>query len=197
MPTTPFIVLSLPRSRSAWLSTYLSYGSARCGHDIAVECPTIDAFTGSFSPGGLVGSCETGAAMAWRVLQARMPGVRFIVVRRPVERVLASLLRMGLAVSPEELESREAQLELVSAQPDTRTLDFDDLSSPQTCQALFEYCLEREWDAAWWYHLARMNIQIDMKAHVARLMHNADQIAGLKAAVLAEQSTMGASQCLH
>ena len=33
MTPPPFVVLSLPRSRSYWLSRYLSYGGWHCGHE--------------------------------------------------------------------------------------------------------------------------------------------------------------------
>ena len=40
----PFIVFSMPRCRSTWLSVFLSRPGAQVGHDIGVECASADEF---------------------------------------------------------------------------------------------------------------------------------------------------------
>ena len=61
--TAPFIVFSLPRSRSAWVARFLSYGEKRCGHDVATECGSLAELTGRLH-GEYAGTAETGAVVA-------------------------------------------------------------------------------------------------------------------------------------
>ena len=69
MRRTPFIVLSLPRSRSAWISAFLSYGGRKCGHDLAPTCGTMAEFVAMFGGGGYAGTAETGAVVGWKAIR--------------------------------------------------------------------------------------------------------------------------------
>ena len=46
MTPPPFVVLSLPRSRSYWLSRYLSYGGWHCGHEEIRHARTLSDVRG-------------------------------------------------------------------------------------------------------------------------------------------------------
>ena len=39
---SPFVVLSMPRSRSKWLSVFLSYGEWGCGHEELLNLRGLD-----------------------------------------------------------------------------------------------------------------------------------------------------------
>src|SRR5258706_482392 len=63
----PFIVFTLPRSRTFWLSRFLSGdGTTKpCGHDVGAMVDTLaDAKT--VITEALVGTVETGSMLAWR-----------------------------------------------------------------------------------------------------------------------------------
>ena len=38
----PFVVFALPRSRSAWLARFLTWGDWMCGHDELRHCRSLD-----------------------------------------------------------------------------------------------------------------------------------------------------------
>src|ERR1700691_5659915 len=109
MSHAPFIVFSLPRSRSPWIARFLSYGGRPCGHDLATECASLDEFA-TLLRGPYVGTVETGAVVGWRALRRRLPEARMAVIRRPVPEVYASLARFGLGGSDlmNELVERDA-----------------------------------------------------------------------------------------
>lgn len=183
MTRRPFIILALPRSRTAWLAHYLTLGSEfLIGHDTLVECASIEDFLGQFAS-GMAGTVETGAMLGWRLLRARMPSAHLVTVHRPVSEVEASLRKFGLAPDLAELEARNGLLEACAMSPGTQSFAWEDLSLPLVGQWLFEHLLERPFDEAWHQRMCEVNIQVDMIARSSRLWENRQRLAGLKAQV--------------
>ena len=181
MSRAPFIVLSLPRSRSAWLARFLSYDGKRCGHDLATQCGTMKEFAALFDS-DYAGTAETGAVVGWRAIRRLLPNARIVVVRRPVPEVYASLARFGLA-SPllmDELNERDAMLDQVSKLRGVRSFAFSDLNGLAACQELFEFCLDEPFDWEWWESLANVNVQVDVPERIKFLTDNRDRIEALK-----------------
>ena len=130
-----FVVFSLPRSRSAWLSVFLSRGSRLVGHDIGVESATPEEFLGRIGA-DLAGTCETGAGFAWSSIRNARPDLKFaVILRNPVE-VSASLERFGLFGMLPEMRQRMEYLAEIAQLPGTLNLTFDALSDPDACAAL-------------------------------------------------------------
>lgn len=184
MSQPPFLVLSLPRSRSAWLSHFLAYDGRRVGHDLALDCDSIENFLKPFVA-GLAGSCETGAVLGWKVLRQRLPMARLALVRRPLAEVLFSLERFGLDFDESDLFLKNELLDLVSSLPGVRSWDFDDLRGELACQQLFEFCLGEPFDRDWWWELHFTNIQVDMKARWAKIQSRQPQMLALRAEIAA------------
>lgn len=192
-----FLVLSLPRSRSAWMSHYLGYnGQFLVGHDIAIECETIQQFLDSYLH-GMTGTCETGAVVAWRLLLAKLPGVRFLVVRRKLEEVQASFARLQVELVPGELEARAEMLDLIGQNSRVKVVEFHSLGNPEVGQEVFEYCLDIPWDRRWWEHLSRLNIQVDIHARLQQLHRNAAKLAFLQEEIVRETRVLGSTDGLH
>jgi|SRR6185437_10728215 len=191
-----FMILSLPRSRSAWLAHYLNYGSRRCGHDLAIQADTIEQFLGAYQQ-GLWGTCETGAVVAWRLIRHLAPELRLVTVHRPLIEVCRSLEARGLVPRLDELAQREAALEALAKQPGVHSLDFRDLASVDACGWLFEHCLELEFDPEWYARCSILNIQVDLVAREAQLRARAPAIAGLMAEVRRETLRLGLGRGLN
>lgn len=178
----PFVIFSLPRSRSAWLAHWLAASGLPTGHDLGIECKEVGDFKRSFDL-GLVGTVETGSMFAWRLMQRQLPGVRFLTVRRPVGEVLASLAACGLA-GPElefEMYSREVLLDELEAQPGVVRLEYNGLGDEGVCEALLRYLApELGWDHHSWLVASVTNIQVDMGARLEQLRRNHNALARLK-----------------
>lgn len=170
---TPFVVFSLPRSRSAWLSTLMSAPDRIIGHDIAATSETMDDFMARLG----AGSCETGMAFAWRAIRRRSPDVRFAVVRRDPAEVIESLDWFGLTGLDAEIRRRDAQLDEIAAQPGTLSFLYRELSQQDACGRLYEHCLAKPMPTAWWQALDPLNIQVDMHRQVALLNARANETA--------------------
>lgn len=165
----PFVILSLPRSRSAWLSRFLTYGDWVCGHEELRHWRSVDdARTWLGQP--CVGTAETAGAPWWRLLGSVAPGARVVVVRRPVHEVLESLaLRPGLSFDLPKLKRTLTQLDHKLGQIEKRlpgvvSVRFGDLDREDVCAALFEHCLPYRHDSARWKALDATNVQINLPA---------------------------------
>lgn len=92
--TDPFFILSLPRSRSAWLAAWLSYNGRPCWHDMLGN--VTDAYgLQSLVEKGAVGFAETAGSYFPRVLHKTFPKAKFLIVSRNRDDVATSLVRLG------------------------------------------------------------------------------------------------------
>ncbi len=93
-------------------------------------------------------------------------------MRRPVEEVIDSLMKMHLAsfvYNRDLLEKTMRYLDRVLDQierehPNVMSLKFEDLAEMETCKRVFEFCLEMPFDEAWWSAWAPINVQINSTA---------------------------------
>lgn len=162
--TTPFIIYALPRSRTFWLSRFLSYGGWECSHDELRHVRSLDDVKTWFSL-PYVGSVETIAAPWWRLVQEYAP--RTVVVRRPVSDVLASLARLGFdPVAGEPVMRRlDAKLRQIEKRvPGVLSVTFDELNTEDGCRRVFEHCLQMPFDRDWWERIGPLNLQANIYA---------------------------------
>jgi hypothetical protein len=174
----PFIILALPRSRTAWLSAFLSYPPRRCGHDIGAECSSVPDFLNRLAK--LNGTVETGAVIGWQLIKRLIPEAQIIVVKRPVEEIKRSLAKFGITPVEGELEARRAMLDACGEAPGVTWIEYGELDDESVCRWIFETCLEREFDRKWHARLAKQNIQIDVLAQMARLALRRDPLERFK-----------------
>ena len=169
----PFIVYALPRSRTAWMAQFLSYGSYRCGHEQAIflrdvmDIPRLLRMP-------FTGVVETAAAQGWRVIRHHVPEIKQVVIRRPLQDVYDAMLNVDLhgyaTYDKDRLWKAMAygnrMLDEISALPDTLTLDFSDLDTREGCKTLFEFCLPYQFEDWWWEDLKTRNIQVSVPEYI-------------------------------
>lgn len=163
-----FLIVALPRSRTAWLSRFLTYGDHICGHEELRHMRSVDDVKAWLSMPNM-GSAETTAAPWWRLMQRMAPDVRVVVVRRPVAEVVESLAAFGFdkAVMEPLMMRLDAKLAQVAKRvPNALEVTFDALNDEETCKAVFEHCLPYTFDRNHWQRLASENVQCDMRALV-------------------------------
>lgn len=191
----PFIVLSLPRSRSAWMAHWLSYPGKLVGHDIAIRTRSVREFLAHFAFAD--GTCETSAMLGWRLLKHEIPALKTLVVVRDPREVVASLEQKGLAsdLLTSEIMSRWHMLQAIGNAKDAKAIRFEDLNSKEVRSGIFEWLLELGFDEDWDARFAGVNIQVDFAARVKQLAENKEQIAAFRDEVLARQQTIGMKSC--
>ena len=184
MTAPPFLILGLPRSRTKWLATFLSYRDWHCGHEELLRCRSFDDLR-SWLAQPCTGSAETSAAPFWRLIPKLAPAARIVVVRRPVDEVIASLLRFGLfdpAALTVAMRRADAKLDQAEARlPGVLSVRYSDLTDEAMCARVFEHCLPYEHDAAWWSACAAINMQIDLRAMLRYFMAHRPQLEKLAA----------------
>ena len=163
-----FVVCSLPRSRSAWLSQFLTYGDHYCGHEQLRYMRSLDDVKAWLAQPN-TGSCETAAASFWRLLGKYAPDVKIVTVRRPVSEVIESLRKTGLeideAVLRQEMIKLDRKLDQIeSRMPNVLSMQFKDLENEGACKAVFEHCLPYTHDHQRWAEMSAKNIQINLPA---------------------------------
>lgn len=161
-----FVIFALPRSRTYWLSRFLTYGDWQCGHDEVVHCRSV-ADVQSWLSQPCTGTVETAAAPFWRLLLKLAPDVRIVTVRRPIPEVLASLARGGLAFDAAEmtrvLQRLDRKLDQIERRvPGVLRIAYADLMREDVCARVFEHCLPYRHSSMWWADMARRNLQISL-----------------------------------
>lgn len=164
-----FIIYCLPRSRSAWMAHFLNYPFARplqpVAHDTAALCGSVEAFVKAYKE-GMWGSVEIEGIVAWQLIRKEMPDLKTVVVRRPLQDVYNSIIKIGYQGNLTYLAELNAMLDIIESQPNVYSIKSSDLDAPVTGKWLFEYCLEQEFDFDWWYNIQQLNIQIDIDSVV-------------------------------
>lgn len=169
MNPRPFIVLALGRSRTAWLSQFLTYGPWVCGHDEATYWRSEDDIR-SWWMQPWIGSAETALAGYWRLLDHFVPGCRVVTIRRPVAEVVESIRRVGFATEAlpqlmHRLRYLDAKLDQIEARvPGVLSVQFHDLGAEGPNREVFEFCLGMGWDRQWWLHWRDTNVQVNWAA---------------------------------
>lgn len=160
-----YLVLSLPRSRSAWLARFLSYGEWHCGHEQLRHMRSLDDIK-AWESQDCTGSAETAAAPFWRLIEAQ----RIVVVRRPVNEVVESLLALpGIEWNRAALHAliayHDRKLDQIEARVPCLSVRYDELNE-ENCARIFEYCLPYAHDHEHWARWNAVNVQCNMQAMV-------------------------------
>lgn len=181
---SPFVVFSLPRSRSFWLSRFLTSSSWSCGHDEIVRFRGLDDIR-SWLDQDYVGSVETAGASFWRLLAKYRPDTRVVVVLRPREEVLASFAKFDLPFNfprlSRDLFALEVKLhQIIRRLPNVMVVHFADLVREEVCASLYEFCLQEPHQSSRWRSLNDINLQRSLVHSVLYCQAHHQQIERLR-----------------
>jgi hypothetical protein len=167
--SSPFLVLALPRSRTAWLSRFLSYRDQHCGHDELRHMRQLEDVRSWLSQ-PFTGTVETAAAPFWRLALEMKPGLRMVTIRRNPDEAAESAVRCGLATDIDSVSKAMRKLDQKLSQVERRTgarsFRFEDLGREDVCADLFEHLTPYQHDSARWTALDRENVQINISSLV-------------------------------
>ena len=177
--STPFIIFTAGRSRSYWLSHFLTYRKYRCWHDKILEMRTADELRDFLSTPN-IGMSDSGAAlMIVPLLLRTWPTAKRVVVRRPVDDIVESytMLDGGHPKLRTYVEGLQLLLDLISSMHDTLTINFDDLDEEEVCRSIFEHCLSYPFDRGHWLALRDQNLTVDIIEYAKYIRANSYRIA--------------------
>jgi GNAT superfamily N-acetyltransferase len=170
--STPFIIYALPRSRTFWLSRYLTFGDYACAHEQSVRMRGPEDVKAWFSQ-DYTGTAETAAAPWWRLIQHYRPDARTLVVRRPAAEVVESLMRLDMlgvctfdrTLLTQIMQKADRRLDQIErCVPGSLSVRYADLADETTCAQAFEHCLPYPHSHDWWAAMAPLNLQTSMPA---------------------------------
>lgn len=187
-----FIVHALPRSRTYWLSQFLSFKDWTCGHKTALTWRHPDDISAFFAQPNY-GTVETGVMPGHWIVEQRVPKIKTVVIRRPVEEAVRSLIALdlpGWSYDEDKLRRnftyRARMLDQISSRHDTLTVRYHELHSFAACRRIFEFCLPHQLDVIWWGILAEQNLQADIPSILQYAHEEREGIAAFKRACKSE-----------
>lgn len=165
--STPFLILGLPRSRTAWLANFLTFGNIECEHELSSLRQSPEEMMSHLTDGlpdappYYRGAADTYAVMWIDELMDIEPDCPVVTIRRPIEEVEISLGRVGIRGVRKGLEEANSELDRVSRMRNCLSVRYADLDSPATARALQAFVAPGEpFDVRRWQMLDGMNIQI-------------------------------------
>lgn len=151
-----FLILGLPRSRTLWLSNFMTYGGSFCYHEGIAYAKDYQGYLASFENEAYI--CM-GDANTAGILFADKPDFRDIpkvVIHRPIDQIIPELHKMFDC--PDNLEdSLEKQQAFLMMQPGLH-LDFNEIDN--NLKEIWDFCTGLPFDEKRAHELKNMNIQI-------------------------------------
>lgn len=176
-----FIIYALPRSRTTWLSAFLSYGGWTCKHDAAGEMDSLTEIVAWLAQPKR-GICETALGFAARSMYRLCQEARVAVVRRDLGSIKESISRQSFTMPQGWAERAAAELDRAAAIPGALAISYEELGTEAGAAAIFEHCLQRPFDREWWTQLAGRRIETDF----AMAVQTGRNRAGIFADMIAE-----------
>ncbi len=164
MRARPFFITGLPRSRTAWLSAYLSMGDTLCYHEPLKQITELDDLRGLLdSPYyDFIGAADSGLGfhLDWVTEHLACP---VLIVERPRAQVEASIQRMGLPAT-NYCELLEKELRRFSGHTAVMRVPFEKLSDRRVMEKVFWHLMPgRDFDEVRFRQFCAYNIQVDPK----------------------------------
>ena len=96
-----FFTVSLPRSGTAWLANYFTYGPSYCYHEPLADCSSLEDLYRKIdnTPRRVVGVADTLVPLFIPKIAKRYPNAKYIIIDRPEEDVKLSLYKAGYNTS--------------------------------------------------------------------------------------------------
>lgn len=143
-----FMILAAPRSATTWASNWLTTDHSTCLHDPLLKWTKDELMTLESAPGKSVGVACTGLALFPDWVNAHP--ARKVILHRDLCEVDHSLARIGMTPC-------SAQWDGVLEKIDGIHLDWLDLFRQP--RAIYEYLLNKPFDAERWAVLREINMQ--------------------------------------
>lgn len=163
----PFLIVGLPRSRTAWLAAFLTDGDTVCHHELIRQCANVAEYPQKLSHG--VGDSSPSVPFYYdRVKAAIGPHKLLFILRDSNDSHLASAasLRDGLG---ERLQAGRWEMiegafnRMLMANPGSPCFVYEDLDDPAVIGAISEYCTGRPLNESRYAVFKDLNITINFK----------------------------------
>lgn len=151
-----FIITGLPRSRTAWIANYLTYGNMFCVHEATRN--GIEGLEKYENVADVVGMADTGAVLIQDKLIEKYPDAKWTVIDRPCDQVLQSGKKLGY-IPDNQLFDVDAKLGELKAKVQPLVIKYEELDG--SIQGLAQF-VNPDWTQPKERHemLTGLNVQI-------------------------------------
>lgn len=175
---TPVFILSLPRSRTAWIATFFCHGDTYAFHEGLIQCASVAGLKTLMESTGrsVVVNSDCGNVLFLDEIRKTFPQAKYIVIERDFEEVTQELADIGLPEQGEVLLASH-RLEEAKQTLNPLVLSYDRLDR-DACQQMCEY-IGIPFDEQRWEMLDGMDIKIIVEKKVDYMQKNAERISAL------------------
>ena len=155
-------MLALPRSRTYWLSKFLTTDTCKCEHDGCCNYSSIDEMLEKMPDG----NCDTALALVFDKLKDS----KVVIIYRNYHECLDALKEIGFEENSVLKKIRYKLLDAAVAFP---CVGFHDLDKEDTCRWLFEYLTEEKFDRERWLKMKDEIAEVSVPDELLRFKSNA------------------------
>lgn len=159
-----FFVLAMPRSRTYWLSKFLTTDSCKVEHDGCCNYSSVEDMQKRMPDG----NCDTALALLWRQLEGKV-----VLIDRDYDECLLELKKMGF---DDSTTLRKIKWSLDEAKKVHPVIKFEDLGKEEVCKWLFEYLTEEPFDKERWSNMDKIIMQVSVKDEMERFKSNEENL---------------------
>lgn len=157
-----FLICSFPRSRTLWLSHFLSIpGICTCTHEATEHAASAQEFWTNADRyrTGIYGNSDSANIFVLPSILAERPLTRTVWIARPIVEVCASMKAAGLEFTEHAARTLMQLRDEYQAHLDM-VIDYEELNSMAECKALWEFVLPGSvpFDAGRWRIFANKKI---------------------------------------
>jgi hypothetical protein len=159
-----FFITGFPRSRTAWLANFLTYGDSFCFHEATKYSNEIRDIKELFQSTSklYVGNSDSYIPFFAQALHSLFPDAKWVFIERDMDDVARSLNRIFPGHDHQKLLSMSLPfLDFVKKEYSPLMVKYEDLESMEECQKIWDYCIPtNEFDTERWKMLTMLKTEI-------------------------------------
>lgn len=149
-------ITCLPRSRSAFFATMMTWTNSIFYHDIPIQ----DSLPGVETGGDVhYGVSDSSLVFYWTGLHALYPNAKWVVIRRSIYDVIKSCRKITENIDEDRILDMQDELDVLQSSLNPLVVDFSEIT-PRRCYDIAEYLGVDIGPAVRVCQLCDMNIQI-------------------------------------
>jgi len=152
-----FLIYSLPRSRSYWLSALFNLNGTSCNHDPSAHFTDINSLKEYFQKNNAI---DTGLCMIHEKIATNCPELKIAILRRPLSEIFKSAENLGVNSNliKNQFEHMEKILNTYKSSP---CLHFSDMNNYKKVADFYHNLTNKYLDEGLFKYLVNENIQKD------------------------------------
>lgn len=172
-----YFIFGLPRSRTTWLTAFLSSVIVPCYHEKSIEFSSLEKLK-DFMVANHCGMCDTALAVHWRWLRVHVPYAKILVVQRPYQECLNALSNIGMPGESKLMQGVRDSIEDIKIETDIPVVSYDTLNQERVVRNICNY-LEVPFSASRFTEFSEMMIQPNNTLLLERVVKNIDNFKSL------------------